>query len=94
VDSVFAADSLFAIDGLFAADGLRVGHGQSIFWGTVLEVWGLFSDSPPQTHGKFAKASRTVYPVLTVKFCQPSHEFTFGVGITFVSYPLVLTPVV
>jgi hypothetical protein len=23
-----------------------------------------------------------------------SHEFTFGVGMTFVSYPLVLTPVV
>jgi hypothetical protein len=32
--------------------------------------------------------------VLTVKFCQPSHEFTFGVDMTFVSYPLVLTPVV
>jgi hypothetical protein len=33
-------------------------------------------------------------PVLTVKFRQPSHEFTFGVGMTFVFYPLVLTPVV
>jgi ribonuclease HI len=32
--------------------------------------------------------------VLTVKIRQPSHEFTFGVGMTFVSYPLVLTPVV
>jgi hypothetical protein len=32
--------------------------------------------------------------MLTVKFRQPSHEFTFGVGKTFVSYPLVLTPVV
>jgi hypothetical protein len=32
--------------------------------------------------------------VLTVKFRQPSHEFTFGVGITFIPYPLVLTPVV
>jgi hypothetical protein len=32
--------------------------------------------------------------VLTVKFRQPSHEFTFGVGMTFVSYLLVLTPVV
>jgi hypothetical protein len=32
--------------------------------------------------------------VLTVKIHQPSHEFTFGVGTTFVSYPLVLTPVV
>jgi hypothetical protein len=32
--------------------------------------------------------------LLMVKFRQPSHEFTFGVGMTFVSYPLVLTPVV
>jgi hypothetical protein len=32
--------------------------------------------------------------LLTVKFRQPRHEFTFGVGMTFVSYPLVLTPVV
>jgi hypothetical protein len=27
-----------------------------------------------------------------VKFRQPSHEFTFGVGMNFISYPLVLTP--
>jgi hypothetical protein len=33
-------------------------------------------------------------PVLTVKIRQPSHEFTFSVGISFISYPLVLTPVV
>jgi hypothetical protein len=32
--------------------------------------------------------------LLTVKFRQPTHEFTFGVGMTFISYPLVLTPVV
>jgi hypothetical protein len=32
--------------------------------------------------------------MLTVKFRQPSHEFTFGVGMSFISYPLVLTPVV
>jgi hypothetical protein len=32
--------------------------------------------------------------MLTVKVRQPSHEFTFGVGISFVPYPLVLTPVV
>jgi hypothetical protein len=37
---------------------------------------------------------RTAVLVLTVEFHQPSHEFTFGVGKTFVSYPLVLTPVV
>jgi Leucine-rich repeat (LRR) protein len=30
----------------------------------------------------------------TVKIRQPSHEFTFGVGISFIPYPLVLTPVV
>jgi hypothetical protein len=34
------------------------------------------------------------YYVLTVKIRQPSHEFTFGVGISFIPYPLVLTPVV
>jgi hypothetical protein len=27
-----------------------------------------------------------------VKFCQPSHEFTFGVGMKFISFALVLTP--
>jgi hypothetical protein len=30
--------------------------------------------------------------LLTVKFHQPSHEFTFGVGMSFIYYPLVLTP--
>jgi hypothetical protein len=30
--------------------------------------------------------------LLMVKFRQPSHEFTFVVGMTFISYPLVLTP--
>jgi hypothetical protein len=30
--------------------------------------------------------------LLTVKFCQPSHEITFGVGMSFIPYPLVLTP--
>jgi hypothetical protein len=32
--------------------------------------------------------------VLIVKFRQPSHEFTFGVGMSFIYYPLVLTPAV
>jgi hypothetical protein len=32
--------------------------------------------------------------VLMVKICQPIHEFTFGIGISFIPYPLVLTPVV
>jgi hypothetical protein len=32
--------------------------------------------------------------LLTVKIRQPSHEFTFGVGMNFILYPLVLTPVV
>jgi hypothetical protein len=31
---------------------------------------------------------------LTVNFHQPSHEFTFGVGMNFTSYPLVLPPLV
>jgi hypothetical protein len=32
--------------------------------------------------------------MLTVKFRQPIHKFTFGVGISFISYPLVLTPLI
>jgi hypothetical protein len=32
--------------------------------------------------------------MLTVKILQPSHEFTFGVGISFIPYTLVLTLVV
>jgi hypothetical protein len=35
---------------------------------------------------------KPVMAVLTVNFCQPGHEFTFGVGMNFISYPLVLTP--
>jgi hypothetical protein len=48
--------------------------------------------------GESFKSSKTalegLVSLLTVKIRQPSHEFTFGVGITFVSYSLVLTPVV
>jgi hypothetical protein len=32
--------------------------------------------------------------MLTVKFRQPSHEFTFGVAMNLLSYPLVLIPLV
>jgi hypothetical protein len=41
-------------------------------------------------------AAGVAYPkkMLTVKIRQPSHEFTFGVGMSFIPYPLVLTPVV
>jgi hypothetical protein len=30
--------------------------------------------------------------LLTVNFRQPSHEFSFGVGTYFISYPFELTP--
>jgi hypothetical protein len=32
--------------------------------------------------------------LLTVNFRQPSHEFTFDADMNFISYPLVLTPLV
>jgi hypothetical protein len=32
--------------------------------------------------------------LLTMKFHQPSQEFTFGVDMSFIPYPLVITPVV
>jgi hypothetical protein len=38
--------------------------------------------------------SLSMEEMFTVKIRQPSHEFTFGVGISFIPYPLVLTPVV
>jgi hypothetical protein len=44
--------------------------------------------------GADSPKERRVGVVLTVKIRQPSHEFTFGVGMSFISYPLVLTPVV
>jgi hypothetical protein len=47
----------------------------------------------PETSGlKYTSKARR--PFLMVKFRQPSHEFTFGVGMNFISYPLVLTPLV
>jgi hypothetical protein len=36
----------------------------------------------------------SMWEMLTVKFRQSIHEFTFGVGMNFISYPLVLTPLV
>jgi hypothetical protein len=39
-------------------------------------------------------ARNSIGSLLMVKIRQPSHEFTFGVGISFIPYPLVLTPVV
>jgi hypothetical protein len=50
----------------------------------MISVEGLLEDEQDLSMGE----------ILTVKFRQPSHEFTFGVGITFISYPLVLTPLV
>jgi hypothetical protein len=51
-------------------------------------------DLEPSLQGKEYGPPYSNVIVLTVKFRQPSHEFTFGVGITFIAYPLVLTPLV
>ena len=50
----------------------------------MISIEGLLEDEQGLSMGE----------MLTVKFRQPSHEFTFGVGISFIPYPLVLTPVV
>jgi hypothetical protein len=47
-------------------------------------------NEPSEIRCKKNKANRGA--LLTVKFRQLSHEFTFGVGMSFISYPLVLTP--
>jgi hypothetical protein len=50
----------------------------------MMSIEGLLEDEQSLSMGE----------LLTVKFRQPSHEFTFGVGMNFITYPLVLTPVV
>jgi hypothetical protein len=51
---------------------------------TMIYIEGLLEDEQGLSMGE----------MLTVKFRQPSHEFTFGVGVSFIPYPLVLTPLV
>jgi hypothetical protein len=48
----------------------------------MISIKGLLEDEQGLSMGE----------MLTVKFRQPSHEFTFGVGMNFISYPLVLPP--
>jgi hypothetical protein len=50
----------------------------------MISIEGLLEDEQGLSKGE----------MLTVKIRQHSHEFTFGVGISFIPYPLVLTPVV
>jgi hypothetical protein len=52
-----------------------------------------FVTLPEVVTGEFAGKFGEIL-LLTVKIHQPSHEFTFGVGMSFIPYPLVLTPVV
>jgi hypothetical protein len=47
----------------------------------MISIEGLLEDEQGLSMGE----------MLTVKIRQPSHEFTFGVGISFIPYPLVLT---
>jgi hypothetical protein len=49
----------------------------------MISIEGLLEDEQGLSMGE----------MLTVKIRQ-RHEFTFGVGISFIPYPLVLTPVV
>jgi hypothetical protein len=51
---------------------------------TIISIEGLLEDEQGLSMGD----------MLTVKFRQPSHEFTFSVGMSFILYPLVLTPLV
>jgi hypothetical protein len=50
----------------------------------MISIKGLLEDEQGLSMGE----------MLTVKIRDPSHEFTFGVGISFIPYPLVLTTVV
>jgi hypothetical protein len=48
----------------------------------MISIKGLLEDEQGLSMGE----------MLTVKIRQPRHEFTFDVGISFIPYPLVLTP--
>jgi hypothetical protein len=50
----------------------------------MISIKGLLEDEQGLSMGE----------MLTVKIGQPSHEFTFDIGISFIPYPLVLTPMV
>jgi hypothetical protein len=71
-----------------------------VFYGPFLPIWYCINLSFCYLDAVCSAATGVLFLwipcdiLLTVKFRQPSHEFTFGVGMTFVSYPLVLTPMV
>jgi hypothetical protein len=50
----------------------------------MISIEGLLEDEQGLSMGE----------MLTVKFHQPRPEFTFGVGMNCISYPLVLIPMV
>jgi hypothetical protein len=50
----------------------------------MISIEGLLEDEQGLSMGE----------LLMVKFRQPSHEFTLGVDMSFILYPLVLTLVV
>jgi hypothetical protein len=50
----------------------------------MISIKGLLEDEQGLSMGE----------MFTVNFRQPSQEFTFNIGMNFISYPLVLTPLV
>jgi hypothetical protein len=50
----------------------------------MISIEGLLEDEQGLSMGE----------MLSVKFRQPSHEFSFSVDMSFILYPLVLTPLV
>jgi hypothetical protein len=50
----------------------------------MISIEGLLEDEQGLSMGE----------MLTVKFRQPSHELTFGVDMSFILFPLVLTPLI
>jgi hypothetical protein len=68
----------------------KVYLGKQLAMDKLYEPWAESFDNLHRFKAQIEDSS----PVLTVKIRQPSHEFTFGVGMSFIPYPLVLTPVV
>jgi ribonuclease HI len=59
------------------------------------KFYGIELNHVPRRYNEEAdELAKIASGLLMVKIRQPSHEFTFGVGMSFIPYPLVLTPVV
>jgi hypothetical protein len=79
--------------GCMVARKARRSHGQELVQGSgsrLESACRVCGGSPQNWPGYLVEPQNQDRRLLTVKIRQPSHEFTFGVGISLIPYPLVL----